>query len=410
MSTEKGNYFLDLDSHGGDRHTANVVTIHNSNVVTRACAVYTFRMQAQAAIADGKGQFTLEHIDVGEPIGDEVLIEIKAAGICHTDLASLNWKRPLVMGHEGAGVVRAIGPQVRHVRPGDSVVLNWAIPCGACFQCRRGDTVLCEDSKPAYVMERSNAHSHPEGTMLHSRPVDRSFNLGTLSSLALVRAAAVTPLPKEIPFTSACIVGCGVMTGFGSVVNVAKVAVGSSVAVIGCGGVGLNVIQGARLSGADKIIAVDSRESSLAQARKFGATHSLVSDSSDHEFERLSRTVRQLTDGRGADYAFEATSVPALAFAPLRLVRNGGMALQVSGINDPVTVPMPWFMWNKTYITPLYGGCSPVRDFPRIFQHYQRGELKLDELVTRTYRLKELGQALDDMLAGRNAKGVIVFD
>jgi Zn-dependent alcohol dehydrogenase len=367
-------------------------------------------MQAQAAIADGKGCFTLERIDVGEPIEDEVLVEIKAAGICHTDHASLSWKRPLVMGHEGAGVVRSVGPRVRHVRIGDAVVLNWAIPCGICFQCRRGDAVLCENSKPAYVLESSQGHAHAEGTTLKGQPVDRSFNLGTLCALALVRAAAVTPLPPGVPFISACIVGCGVMTGFGSAVNIAKVAAGSSVAVIGCGGVGLNIIQGARLNGADKIIAIDLRETSLAQAQKFGATHTLLADPTDHEFERLAEAVKGLTDGRGSDYAFEATAVPALAFAPLRLVRNGGMALQVSGINDPVSVTMPWFMWNKTYVAPLYGGCSPGRDFPRIFQYYKRGELKLDELVTRTYPLAQLGSALEDMLSGRNAKGVIVFD
>jgi S-(hydroxymethyl)glutathione dehydrogenase/alcohol dehydrogenase len=367
-------------------------------------------MQAQAAIADGNGHFALEQIEVGEPIADEVLVEIRAAGICHTDHASLSWKRPLVMGHEGAGVVRSIGPDVRHVRPGDPVLLNWAIPCGECFQCRQGQTVLCENSKPAYVMERSLGHARAEGTTLDGRPVDRSFNLGTLSSLALVRAAAVTRLPPRVPFASACIVGCGVMTGFGSAVNVAKVTAGSSVAVLGCGGVGLNIIQGARLNGAEKIIAIDLREPSLVQARKFGATHTLVADAADRELDRMVEAVKALTEGRGADYAFEATSVPAMGFAPLRLVRNGGMALQVSGINDPVTVPMPWFMWNKTYITPLYGGCSPGRDFPRIFQHYQTGELKLDELVTRTYHLSELHKALEDMLSGRNAKGVIVFD
>jgi S-(hydroxymethyl)glutathione dehydrogenase/alcohol dehydrogenase len=258
-------------------------------------------------------------------------------------------------------------------------------------------------------MERSKGHAHPQGTTWNGRPVDRSFNLGTLSGLALVRAAAVTPLPKDVPFTSACIVGCGVMTGFGSVVNVANVAQNSSVAVIGCGGVGLNVIQAARLNRAAKIIAIDLRESSLQQARKFGATHTLIAPPNDPDFELLGNEVKKITGGRGADYAFEATAAPALAFAPLRLVRNGGMALQVSGINDPVSVPMPWFMWNKTYITPLYGACSPARDFSRIFAHYQRGELKLDELVTRTYQLNELGMAFDDMLQGRNAKGVITF-
>jgi Zn-dependent alcohol dehydrogenase len=367
-------------------------------------------MQAQAAIADGSGHFTLAEIEVGQPLGDEVLVEIKAAGICHTDHASLNWKRPLVMGHEGAGVVREIGPQVRHVRPGDSVLLNWAIPCGKCFQCRHGSDVLCEESKPASVMQRSSAHAHPEGTTWQGKPVDRSFNIGTLSTLTLVRAAAVTPLPAGVPFTSACIVGCGVMTGFGSVVNVAKVAPGSAVAVLGCGGVGLNIIQGARLNQAERIIAIDLRQTSLEKARSFGASHTLVADSADTNFDKIARDVQALTGGRGADYAFEATAVPALGFAPLRLVRNGGMALQVSGINDPVSVPMPWFMWNKTYIAPLYGGCVPARDFPRIFEHYRRRELKLDELVTRTYRLEQLGTAMDDMLAGRNAKGVIVFD
>ena len=367
-------------------------------------------MKAQAALANGTGQFTLETVDVAQPIADEVLVRIKAAGICHTDHASLNWKRPLVMGHEGAGVVQAVGPQVTHVRPGDSIVLNWAVPCGNCFQCRRGEPVLCEQSKPAHVMERSSAHAHPEGTTWRGKPVDRSFNIGTLSTFTLVRATAVTPLPAKVPFTSACIVGCGVMTGFGSAVNVAKVAAGSSVAVLGCGGVGLNVIQGARLSGADRIIAIDLRQSSLEQARRFGATDTVLTEPADTEFEKLRQAIKNLTGGRGADYAFEATSVPALAFSVLRLVRDGGMALQISGINDPVTVPMPWFMWNKTYLTPLYGGCVPARDFPRLFEHYRGGELKLDELVTRTYRLEQLGDALTDMLSGRNAKGVIVFD
>jgi S-(hydroxymethyl)glutathione dehydrogenase/alcohol dehydrogenase len=367
-------------------------------------------MKAQAAIANGTGQFTLETIEVSEPLGDEVLVQIKAAGICHTDHASLSWKRPLVMGHEGAGIVTAVGPLVTHVRPGDSVVLNWAVPCGACFQCRRGEPVLCEESKPAHVMERSSAHARAEGTTWQGKPVDRSFNIGTLSTFTLVRAPAVTPLPAGIPFTSACIVGCGVMTGFGSAVNVAKVAAGSSVAVLGCGGVGLNVIQGARLSGAGHIVAIDRRQSSLEQARRFGATHTLPAEPADADFEQLAQQVKALTNGRGADYAFEATSVPALAFAPLRLARDGGMALQVSGINEPVSVPMPWFMWNKTYLTPLYGGCVPARDFPRVFEHYRRGELKLDELVTRTYRLEQIGEALEDMLSGQNAKGVIVFD
>ncbi|HTD65303.1 MAG TPA: alcohol dehydrogenase catalytic domain-containing protein [Candidatus Limnocylindria bacterium] len=367
-------------------------------------------MQTPAAIADGQGAFTIDNIEVAAPRAGEVLVEIKAAGICHTDHASLNWKRPLVMGHEGAGVVREVGDEVGHVNIGDRVVLNWAIPCGHCFQCERGHAVLCETSKPAYVMERSAGHAHAEGTTWRGQPIDRSFNIGTLSGLALVRGEAVTPLTVEMPFTSACIIGCGVMTGFGSAVNVAKVQRGSSVVVIGCGGVGLNVIQGARLSGAGTIIAVDLHAGSLERAKQFGATHVIQAQRDDPELRGAVDQVKQLTDGRGADSAFEATSIPRLAFAPLRFVRNGGAAFQVSGINDPVPVPMPLFMWNKTYMTPLYGDCVPSRDFPKIFQHYARRELLLEELVTRTYRLDELALAFEDMLAGRLAKGVIVFD
>jgi len=259
-------------------------------------------------------------------------------------------------------------------------------------------------------MERSPGHAHASGTLWRGQPIDRSFNIGTLSGLALVRAAAVTPLTVDMPFTSACIIGCGVMTGFGSAVNVAQVRPGSSVVVIGCGGVGLNVIQAARLCGATTIVAVDLHDGRLASAAKFGATHMIQVDKTDHELQAAVQKVQELTGQRGADYAFEATAAPQLAFIPLLMVRNGGAAFQVSGINDPVSVPMPWFMWNKTYVTPLYGDCVPSRDFPKIFQHYAKRELLLDELVTRTYPLEDLSQAFDDMLAGRLAKGVIVFE
>lgn len=365
--------------------------------------------RTMAAIADGRGAFSLEEIEVGDPGPGEVLVEIRACGICHTDHASLRWGRPLVMGHEGAGVVRATGAGVATVRPGDRVVLNWAIPCGTCFQCRDGHPVLCETSRPAHVLERSAGHARPEGTLWRGRPVDRSFNIGTLSGLTLVKEAAVVPLPDDVPFTSACIAGCGVMTGFGSVMNAAQVPAGATVAVAGCGGVGLNVVQAARIAGASVIVALDARERAVAEARRCGATHGHVMATDDADFAGAAAAVREACGGRGADFAFEATSVPALAFLPLRLIRDGGLALQVSGINETVSVPMPWFMWNRRYLTPLYGDCVPARDFPRIFGHYRRGELRLDELVTRTYPPEETAQAMDDMLSGRNAKGVIVF-
>ena len=174
--------------------------------------------------------------------------------------------------------------------------------------------------------------------------------------------------------------------------NVAKLKHGSSVAVLGCGGVGLNVIQGARLSGAAKIIALDLHESSLERAKAFGATHVIQTQKCD--LNLAAAKVKELTEGRGVDCAFEASAVPALAFAPLLMVRDGGMALQVSGINEPVSAHMPLFMWNKTYMTPLYGDCVPRRDFPRIFSHYERGEIFLDQLVSAVYPLEKLGGSL----------------
>jgi S-(hydroxymethyl)glutathione dehydrogenase/alcohol dehydrogenase len=363
----------------------------------------------RAAIASGAGSFSIEEIEVGSPVGDEVLVEIRASGLCHTDRASLGWRRPLVMGHEGAGVVLETGPSVTAVKPGDRVVLNWAIPCGGCRQCRRGSAVLCEVSRPAHVMTPSAAHAHAEGTRWRGRPVDRSFNLGTLCGLALVRQAAVTRLETPVSFESAAIVGCGVMTGFGSAVNVAQIQPGDTVAVVGCGGVGLNVIQGARIAGAARIVALDLHREALERARRFGATDVIQAERDDMELEKAAIALHRILDG-GADHAFEATSVPRLAFSPLRLVRDGGQAFQVSGINDAVTVPMPLFMWNKRYSTPLYGGCVPHRDLPRIFALHASGELLLDELVSRTYRLDDLGTAFEDMLAGRLAKGVIRFD
>lgn len=361
-------------------------------------------------MGDGEGDFAIEEVEVGHPRPDEVLVELKAAGICHTDWDSLSWGAPLVLGHEGAGLVRAAGDGVRRVEPGDRVLLNWAIPCGACFQCSAGNQALCETNSPVARTRPRGGHAHPEGTLWRGRPIERSFNLGTLSGLTLVRHEAVIPIEEEVPFASACIAGCGVMTGYGSVVNAARVRPGSSVAVIGAGGVGLNVVQGARIAGAARIIAIDRRPERLEMGRRFGATHTLLADAADAELARAAQEVKSLTGGRGADYAFECTAVPALGVAPLAMTRNGGTAVQISGIEQEITVDMRLFEWDKTYLNPLYGKCTPSIDFPRIFRLYATGDLLLDELVTRTYRLEELGRAFEDMHRGRNAKGVVILD
>lgn len=363
--------------------------------------------RGSAILADGEGHFSLETIEVDPPAAGEVRVAIAAAGVCHTDHASLHWPGPLVMGHEGAGRIEAIGEGVQGFEVGQPVLLNWAIPCGRCFQCGRGAESLCERTHELDVARFGNSRAHAGGTRLNGEPVERSFHLGTFSQYTLVRAEAVTPLPSDLPLDAACILGCAVMTGVGSAVNVAAVAPGESVAVLGCGGVGLNVIQGARIAGARTIIAIDRVPARLERARELGATHALPAHDDDNGHARLIAEVRALTDGRGVDHAFEATGVPALAFLPLKLARNGGNALQVSGAHGPATLELTDLFWNKRYLAPLYGGCVPSRDFPRLFEWIAQGKLELAGLVSHRYPLDALERAFDDMLQGRSSKGVL---
>lgn len=353
--------------------------------------------EAKAAITDGKGNFTIETIQVGQPNADEVRVAIKAAGICHTDWDSMSWGKPMILGHEGAGIIESVGANVQHVQPGDPVLLNWAISCGQCFQCLHGNYSICE----------ADHHATAKSTQWNGKPIERSFAIGTMSTHTIVKKEAVVKIEVEVSFPAAAIVGCGVMTGYGSVVKAAKVEAGSSVVVIGCGGVGLNVIQGARIAGAERIIAIDLKPTRLEMARQFGATHLLQPDKDDKDLLQTHEQVKKLTGGRGADYAFECTGVPALGAAPLRMVRNAGVAIQVSGIEEDLTIDMNLFEWDKLYMNPLYGKCNPPIDFPKLFKLYQKGDLLLDELVTQTYSLEALDQAFADMLEGKNAKGVI---
>ncbi|WP_020601284.1 alcohol dehydrogenase catalytic domain-containing protein [Spirosoma panaciterrae] len=367
--------------------------------------------ECKAAIADGNGSYAIETISIADPQGDEVLIQIKAAGICHTDWDSQSWAKPLVMGHEGAGIVVKTGSRVRHLHPGDPVMLNWAIPCYECFQCQEGNQHICERNSAVTAGNKvSGGHATLASTLYKGVPIERAFGLGTMAEYALVREAACVKIQVEIPFSSAAIVGCGVMTGYGSVINAAQVKPGRSVVVLGTGGVGLNVIQGARIAGANPIIAVDINPLRLEMARRYGATDTVLADKADEGLMQAAAQVKSMTHGRGADYAFECTAIPALGAAPLAMVRNAGVAVQVSGIEQEIKIDMNLFEWDKLYINPLYGKCRPQIDFPILQNLYAKGELLLDQMVTRTYSLTDLQQAFADMHAGKNAKGVIVFN
>ena len=364
--------------------------------------------QTKAALTKGDGKFSIETIEVGSPGPGEILVEIKASGICHTDYDSMSWGKSLIMGHEGSGIVLEVGAGVNSFNIGDPVLLNWAIPCGKCFQCSIGNLYICEEN--SFCTGKGHGHAHAEACSYQNKPISRSFHLGTMARYTIVKQEALVKQSVDIPFSSSCIIGCGVMTGYGSALNSAKVKPGSSCAVIGCGGVGLNVIQGCKIAGAKKIIAIDVNQQRLERAKKFGATHFILAEKNEINLNKSREAVLKMTAERGADYAFECTAVPEMGAAPLNLVRNAGMAVQVSGIEQSISFDCELFEWNKVYINPLYGNCNPQKDFPEIQELYQKGELLLDELISKTYKLEDLGKAFDDMLAGRISKGVIVFN
>lgn len=368
--------------------------------------------KCRAAIGLGNGTFLIDEITVGAPGPDEVMVQMKAAGMCHTDYDSLSWGKPVVLGHEGTGIIQAVGINVQSVKTGDRVLLNWATPCMECFQCNLGNQHICEQNSP--VVAGANGytpgHAHLDGTKWKGQPIERSFNLGTFSEFCIVKESACVKIAHgSISDAAASIIGCGVMTGYGSVVNTAKVLPDSSVVVLGTGGVGLNVVQAARMSGAAMVIAVDIKSHRLEMALQFGATHTIQATREDRGLQTVAKEVYRLTDGRGADYAFECTAIPELGAAPLAMIRNAGMAVQVSGIEQEIKIDMNLFEWDKIYINPLYGQCQPQRDFLKIIAAYEAGKLKLNEMITRTYKLDQLQEAFEDMLSGKNAKGVIIF-
>lgn len=369
-------------------------------------------LQSKSAIATGDGKFIIDTIAIANPKEDEIIVKIKAAGLCHTDHDSLTWGKPIILGHEGAGIIAQIGANVTDFNVGDKVILNWATPCMKCFQCQEGNQHICENNSPVTAGGNgyTPGHAHLEGSKWKNEPIERSFNIGTIAEYALVKASACVKLESEMPMPSASIISCGVMTGYGSAVNTAKVTAGSSAVILGTGGVGLNVIQGAKISGASKIIAIDINPERLEMAKQFGATHTILADKNDVGLMNASEEVKKMTNGRGADFAFECTAIPALGAAPLAMIRNAGTAVQVSGIEETISIDMNLFEWDKIYINPLYGKCRPQIDFPKLVDLYDKGDLLLDEMITKTYPIEDLQQAFDDMLAGKNAKGVIVFD
>lgn len=363
---------------------------------------------ARAARADGNGRIRIEDVVVTAPGPGEVLVRVEASGVCHTDHQILAEGFNGILGHEASGVVEAVGSGVSAFSAGDVVVSAWALSCGRCFQCLRHHENLCERYNPVIRGFGGEGHAEAERTTTaEGEPLIRAFHIGSLSSHTVVHEKALVALAPGISFEVACMLGCGVATGFCSVTNVAGVEAGSTVVVLGCGGVGLAVVQAAKLAGARRVIAVDLNSERLDLATRLGATDTLQPASDDSGLRRAATEVKHLLGGRAADYAFECTAVPALGAAPLAMVRNGGTAVQVSGIEEELTIDMRLFEWDKVYVNPLMGGCRPGVDLPRLMELYLNGDLELDALIARTFPLEEVDDAFEAMLRGAPGKCVV---
>ena len=348
----------------------------------------------------------VEQISIDPPKRGEVTVKLGACGVCHSDLSAINGTialpLPLVLGHEGAGVVEEVGEGVTDLAPGDHVIFSFIYMCGKCRFCVAGRPVLC--------LEQGKALTTPlEGTTrahdAKGAPLGIFSGCGAMAEYATVSAENLIKIDPKIPLDCAALVGCGVTTGVGAVFNTAKVAPGSSVAVFGCGGVGLSVIQGALIAGARRIIAIDTLAPKLEMARKFGATDTIVFG------EDPVKEVKKITAG-GPDYAFECVGSGELAATAYRAIRRGGLAVVV-GVAKPSdstairTMTLPFE--EKTITGSYFGSCVPRVDFPRMLALYMAGRLKLEELITRRYPIAEAPQAFADLQAGKNARGVIVF-
>src|SRR3954468_22018045 len=348
----------------------------------------------------------VEEITVDPPKAGEVTVKLAACGVCHSDLSATNgtlaMQLPLVLGHEAAGEVIEVGPGVNGLKEGDHVVSSFIYMCGECRFCVAGRPVLCIEQGKAITRL-------PDGTVrtrdARGQPLNVFSGCGVMAEFATLHKDNVVKIDPQMPLDRAALVGCAVTTGVGAVFNTARVAPGSSVAVFGCGGVGLNVIQGAHIAGAERIIAIDTLEAKLDMAKQFGATDVLLYK------EDPTKALKKLTGG-GPDYAFECVGNGELAAAVYRSIGRGGVAVVV-GVAKPGdstavrTMTLPFE--EKTLTGSYFGSCVPRVDFPRMLALYMGGQLKLDELITRRYKIEEAAAAFDDLASGKNARGVIVF-
>jgi S-(hydroxymethyl)glutathione dehydrogenase / alcohol dehydrogenase len=353
----------------------------------------------------------LEILDLEQegPHAGEVRVQVKAAGVCMSDWHIINgdWPLPLpmVLGHEAAGIVAETGAGVENVKRGDPVIFSFRPHCGHCRYCASGRTVLCigHNDSPRWRMHDGSAR-----LKLNGEPVNQMARIGTFSEEVVCPAEQVVKIRPDLPMTHAAIIGCCVATGVGAVTRHARVPAGASVLVIGCGGVGLNVVQGARLAGARTIIACDLKDNKLAYARNFGATHTINAATTNDVAER----VHDLTDGLGVDYAFDAIGSEPTALQAVEALAPGGHAVLVGipafSTRAPIN-PSQMVYGEKTVSGTYYGSVVPTTDFPMLADLDIDRKLDLDSLISRTYRFEEINEGFRLLVQGEVARGVVVF-
>jgi S-(hydroxymethyl)glutathione dehydrogenase / alcohol dehydrogenase len=368
-------------------------------------------MRARAVVLLGESsEPALLDLEVGPPEHGEVLVRIAASGICGSDLhviagPSAHKQRPLVLGHEGAGIVEAVGSGVSTVAPGDHVVCALVGPCGTCDSCRLGRFVLCNGGPRLNSLAGRMADG---STRLHLRdgsPVYTMIGIGSLAELAVLRESQVVKIDPSVPLDVASLAGCGVTTGLGAVFNAAHVRPGESVAVVGCGGVGLSVVQGARIAGATTIVGIDPNPMKRELASRLGATHT-----ADPTGKTIAEIASSVVTG-GVDVAFEVVGVPTLIAEAFAATRPGGRCVMIGAAEPGETIPIEnRALLNERKLLGTRGGSTiPARDIPRIMRLYQDGRLDLDTMISSRRPLTGFADSLADTKAGKVARSVVMM-
>ncbi|MBW8269630.1 Zn-dependent alcohol dehydrogenase [Caldovatus aquaticus] len=369
------------------------------------------RWRARAAVLREIGRpLRIEEIAVGPLMPGDVLVRIRAASLCHTDLEAIEGQLPVrlpaVLGHEAAGTVAALGEGVEGLAVGDPVVLSWNPHCGHCFWCARAQPILCAqylaNGPKALHFDGRPRLACDDGAVLH-----QLMYLGSFAEYCIVPAHCAVKVPPGMPLDRACLLGCAVMTGFGAATRIADLRWGAACMVIGAGAVGLAAVQGARLAGAARVIAVDPNPQRRALAAEMGAT-----DLCDPAAQDPAALARALTEGRGADVVIEAAGVPAAFRASVECVRPGGQVVWLGkvGVNEEVAFRWGALMQEKRITRSSYGGARPQQDFPALARAYLDGALKLDALVTARIRLEEINEGFAALKRGAAIRSVVVFD